>query len=387
MAPLLSSRRPRAGGNNRRRFESCSDSDLLTRYTGTAPSSRTISGVRRCRRPYRLYAQLIKLLKSFLKFAAHRSGAIHLVQQLNRDRLRILMYHRFPAQHADAFDRQCAFLASRYQVVSLPEALARLWNHQPIENLAVLTIDDGYADMAEVAFPILRKHRLPATLFVTTGFIDQTHWMPGDRVRSLLDQTTLALTADDGTVHHFSATGPNASDDLGALLKRVPNRTRTRILAELASAAGQPSAAPPPPEYRPCTWDQLREMSRNGITIGAHTVSHPILSRLETAEETEREILDSKITLERRLETPVTVFAYPNGMKEDLSPTAIACVRAQFAGAVTAIYGLNATGVDPYCLYRLPGEPDMSVPDLARMLAGPLRHRQPAPITPLQKAG
>jgi peptidoglycan/xylan/chitin deacetylase (PgdA/CDA1 family) len=99
------------------------------------------------------------------------------------------MYHRFPRQHEHNFDRQCAFLAANYNVVPLEEAAQRLRQDQPIANMAVITVDDGYADMHEVAFPILWKHRLPATLFVTTGFINRTSWMPGDRVRYHLAHT------------------------------------------------------------------------------------------------------------------------------------------------------------------------------------------------------
>lgn len=317
-----------------------------------------------------------EMLKDLVKSAAHQLGAVDLIQRLNRDRVRILMFHRFPGKDAANFERQCAYLAKHYTVVPLAEAARRLQANEPVANLAVLTVDDGYADMYEVAFPVLRKHGMPATLFATTGFIDRTMWMPGDRVRHLFAHTTrdeVQVTEDGGHVHTFRTAGEGASDGLRSLLKRVPNATRSRMLAELEAGETGNEPASIPEEYRPCTWAQLRELSDGGVAIGAHTVTHPILSRVETREETEAEIVQSKQTLERELQKKVDLFAYPNGTADDLNDVSLRCVRAQFAVAVTAIYGLNAPGADPHQLLRLPCDPDLPVPQLARMMAGPLR--------------
>ena len=320
------------------------------------------------------------MLKGFLKSAAHRTGVIGLVQGLNRNRVRILMYHRFPPEHAGNFDRQCEYLAAHYAVVPWREAAKRLAAGENVANLAVITIDDGYADMHEVAFPILVKHGLPATLFVTTGFIDGTHWMPGDRVREYFAHTakdTVAITDHRGEVHRFATKGKDATEGLRTLLKRVPNRTRARILAELTeSTDGEPGRIPP--AYRPCTWEALRAMSEAGVSVGAHTVTHPILSRVETEREAEEEILGSKERIEAALQRAVELFAYPNGTAEDLNEVTVRCVRANFACGVTAIPGLNAPGADVHQLLRLPCDPVTPVPQMARMLAGPLRGGMPA---------
>lgn len=291
------------------------------------------------------------------------------------------MYHRFPERNGRNFDRQCEFLATHYRVVPLAEAARRLKDCEPISNLAVITVDDGYADMREVAFPILEKHGLPATLFVTTGFIDRTCWMAGDRVRDYFAHTgedEVRVTDDRGEVYVFSRRSDRSPGDLRALLKRVPNRTRSRILSELSGGGPEREGAPVPEEFRPCTWDQVREMAGGGIGIGAHTVTHPILSRLETEEETEREILDSKACLERELGRSVDSFAYPNGMPEDISAVSVECVRTHFGCAVTASFGQNAPGADVYRMPRLPCGPEMPVPQMERMMAGPLlRGRRP----------
>ncbi len=318
------------------------------------------------------------MLKPLVQFAVHRSGAMQLVQRLNRERIRILMYHRFPPEHRGNFDRQCAFVARHYTAVSLAEAARRLQHRESIANLAVITVDDGYADMHDVAFPILQKHGLPATLFVTTGFINGTCSMPGDRVRLYFARTnraSLELTDDRGEVHVFETRDPGAADRLRSLLKRVPNHTRTQMLAALETKLPTQDPQTLPSAYAPCTWDQLRTMAEGGIAIGAHTVTHPILSRVETTEETEREILDSKACIERELGKAADTFAYPNGTPADINAASVRCVRSHFRSAVTAIYGLNAPGADIHQLLRLPCDPDIPVPQLERMLAGPLRRR------------
>ncbi|MGI4827292.1 MAG: polysaccharide deacetylase family protein [Janthinobacterium lividum] len=316
------------------------------------------------------------MFKQLAGLAVHHSGAIELVRRLNENQVRILMYHRFPRQHGASFEKQCSFVAANYHVVSLSEAVQRLKRNEPLTNMIVLTMDDGYADVHEVAFPILQKYRLPATLFITTGFIKRTCWMPGDRVRYHFAQTaaeTVTVTDEANRVHAFRTKGTHASDEFRALLKRVPERTKRRMLSELDGDLPVLDAASMSTQYRPCTWAQLRELADGGIAMGAHTVTHPILSRVEAATEAEQEIIQSKTEIEQELQRPVESFAYPNGMREDISQISVNCVRAHFKSAVTAVAGLNAPGSDLHGLLRLPCEPDLSVPQMARLLAGPVR--------------
>ena len=320
------------------------------------------------------------MLKHLAELAVHHSGAIGLVRRLNENFVRILMYHRFPKQQEASFDQQCAFLKRSYHVVSLGEAVERLKQNEAVSNMAVITIDDGYEDVHAVAFPILRKHGLPATLFVTTGFIERTCWMPGDRVRYHFAHTsdeTVTVTDDAGRVHAFATKGAHASDELRALLKRVPEHAKRRMLSEMDGDLPVPELASLPAQYRPCTWDQLRELADGGISIGAHTLTHPILARVEQPAEVEREIVQSKTEIEREIERPVELFAYPNGLPEDINPVSVDCVRAHFKAAVTAVSGLNGPGSDLHALLRLPCDPDLPLPQMARMLAGPV-HRSRA---------
>lgn len=318
----------------------------------------------------------LPMLKHLTRLAVHRSGALELVRRLNESSVRILMYHRFPREHRTSFDRQCAFLRANYDVIPLEEAVRRLEGDKPATHTAVITVDDGYADMHEVAFPILRKYGLPATLFLTTGFVNRTCWMPGDRVRQFFATTakeTATVTDDAGIVHTFRTKGTDGPDALRALLKRVPERTKRRILSELDGDLPVPDAASIPEQYRPCTWGQIRELAEGGVSMGAHTVTHPILSRIEDARELEQEIVQSKAEIEEKLQRPVDFFAYPNGMRDDVNKVSVDCVRGHFKAAVKAITGMNAPGSDLHTLLRLPCEPEQSVSQVARLLAGPVR--------------
>ena len=328
------------------------------------------------------------MLKRLARFTAHHLGASDVLQRLNENCVRVLMYHRFPRHQLHGFKAQCEFLAARYTVVSLEEAVHRLQAGERPRNMAVITVDDGYADFYESAWPILRAHRLTATLFVTTGFINQVCWMTGDRVRYHFDHCSdeaIGVVDDAGHSRTFHPTEANASDELRTFLKSVSETTKKHILSELEAKVPLPDTASVAPAYRACTWHQLRELAGNGISIGAHTVTHPILSRLGKASDVEREIVCSKKEVEKHLQRPATLFAYPNGMRQDFDQISIDCVRANFTAAVTAINGMNAPATDPHHLLRLPCEAGHPIPQFARLLAGPLPHRRVETLLPMSR--
>jgi peptidoglycan/xylan/chitin deacetylase (PgdA/CDA1 family) len=101
------------------------------------------------------------------------------------------------------------------------------------------------------------------------------------------------------------------------------------------------------------TWDQARDLSHDPlVTIGAHTRTHPILSRLDP-DRLQEEVLGGKVDIESRLGLPVTEFAYPNGRRIDIDDRSIALVRNAFRTAVTTVSGLNPAGQDRFLLKRI----------------------------------
>ena len=105
------------------------------------------------------------MIKSLARRAFHTSGAVRAVRWFHRKRMRILMYHRFSDR--DALVTQCAHIRANYQPVSLTQAADWLlcgggWP----DNAIVVTVDDGYRDFYEVAYPVFREYGIPAVVGV-----------------------------------------------------------------------------------------------------------------------------------------------------------------------------------------------------------------------------
>lgn len=219
---------------------------------------------------------------------------------------------------------------------------------EPPPNTVVVTVDDGYRDFYRVAYPLLRKYRIPATLFAVTGFIDRRCWLWVDRVTWCLGDTDEARAVKEE-------------------LKQLPLPERDARLAELEATTGRRVPAEIPGRYEPCTWDDLREMAREGLEIGAHTVTHPILARVP---DPAYEILESKRRIEQELQRPALHFAYPNGGWQDFGADAVRVVRANFLTGVAAVSGWNHAGTDRHQLYRTAVPCERPLSNFARRLAG-----------------
>jgi Polysaccharide deacetylase len=124
------------------------------------------------------------------------TGAFAPIRLINRSRVLILTYHRFSREEDGrstsdrTFARQLEYLRSRYRMVPLSFIAARLSRGETVPAAtAAITIDDGYSDAYNIALPILRHYRVPATLFVVTGFVDGTLWLWTDKLRFLVEQS------------------------------------------------------------------------------------------------------------------------------------------------------------------------------------------------------
>jgi peptidoglycan/xylan/chitin deacetylase (PgdA/CDA1 family) len=277
---------------------------------------------------------------------------LYLTRCLCGDGARIVIYHRFHAAQRADIGAQFEHIRRYYRPTSLGD-LARMLaeGREPPPGTVVVTVDDGYRDFYRVAYPVLRKYGIPATLFVVTGFIDRACWLWVDRVTYCLGDTEMARSVKEELKHL----------DLGA---------RDARLAELEHSTGVRVPAEIPCDYEPCSWDELREMASHGIEIGAHTVTHPILSRISDPARLAFEILGSKKRIEDELQRPVLHFAYPNGLWDDFGPEAVRLVRANFKTGVAAVTGWNHAGTDLHQLYRTAVPAERPVGNFARRLAG-----------------
>lgn len=277
---------------------------------------------------------------------------------LTRKHPRILMYHRFSPTPlpdfvcAETLDEQVRHLARLYHTISLGDLLESLRAGSRLPpNTVVITVDDGYRDFFDIAFPILQQHRVPATLFVTTGFVDGELWLWPDKVRWALDHAT--KRPNEARVAGVTVPLPNGDPwarIVGRLLELVDTE-KHREVKRLADTLGVvlPEAAPAP--YAAVRWDQLRILQEAGIEIGGHTHTHPTLPKV-APERLPEEIDHCKRRLDAELGVRPRPFCYPNGQPADYSETVRDAVeRAGFTGAVVA-YADSAGHEDRFALRR-----------------------------------
>lgn len=278
--------------------------------------------------------------------------------------LRILAYHRVaelrdtPALDArtisatpEGFARQMEHLARFYRVVSMPEVLEAMEKGRRLPKRAVLiTFDDAYADFAEIAWPILKQLRLPATMFVPTAY-------PGDPERAFWSDalyqafsTTLRVEINVPLLGRLpllpldqKRKSLRAIQDHATIISHdEAQRLVDSICAELGLRSVRGGKV--------LSWEQLRELAREGLTLGAHTRTHAILTKV-TGEQMREEVCGSLEDLQREIGECLPIFCYPNGNHND---TVVSVLREQgIRLALTTLSGPNEFGTtDPLRLHR-----------------------------------
>lgn len=235
------------------------------------------------------------LIKSLAGQCLFRTG---IYRQFYRGRAIIALFHRIDDDRPDDplccsqqdFDRFCRFFRKYFTVVPLSVLLDRLERGSDVSGLLAITFDDGYLDNAVLAAPILRKYELPACFFITPGFLSSGCDAPWDVARGV----------------------------------------RSKWM----------------------DWDQVRELSAQGFEIGAHTMTHVDLGQV-VGEAARWEIAESKRELERVLQKPVDLFAYPFGGLHQCTESNRSLVRsAGFRCCLSAHGGVVGEAADPFWLLR-----------------------------------
>ena len=307
-----------------------------------------------------------------------RTGLFATIDALQLPRLflgkapRILLYHgvtdkvgegifnyRSKFVTTEAFRTHITWLKKNFTILPLTEYIARL-NSGTLPPYALsLTFDDGYANNYEEAYPILREAGVPATFFITTDFVEKQIPLPVDIIE-------YAIGMSDKEAIAFEMNGQPRTYMLGSRRERIRSDLLLRnymkklsddkaaslidaIVRECGHDLRENLSTTP---YRPMTWDQMREMETHGMTFAAHTRTHPILSRL-SRERAQQEILGSKETLARELARPLSIFAYPNGGKNDYTEETIGVLQsAGFTASLTTMSGVVEKNVSPFSLPR-----------------------------------
>ena len=221
----------------------------------------------------------------------------------------VLMFHRFRdmdtgngGHDPEELRSQLAWLRSRkFSMLSVGELLDRLAEGAPVKRTIAFTVDDGYADFARIAAPVFAEFDCPVTVFLPTGFLDGQQWLWWDKV-------SLALTA------------LNRECDVKPMvetLKLIPEAEKLGRISALVQESGIDLPQVPPPRFAPLAWDEVRRLSRSGVTFGPHTVTHPTMARTPE-DQLQFEIAESwrRVRAEAGA-AAVPVFCYPNGDSSD----------------------------------------------------------------------
>jgi len=306
----------------------------------------------------------------------------------SRGRLTVLLFHKVPAlAHPLApaelglaqFEKVLALVSKMFKILPLPEALHGLSKGNLPDRAACITFDDGYPEWLKGAVPLLERYQAHATFFVTTGqFKGVPMW--NERILYAVERAipgTPPLRLQIGNENALSLDTPEqrmqAVRLLDAHLKYQSPAEKERLLQWLEHHTGARLDAVPV-----MSTDDLRAIHARGFGIGAHSVSHPILSCC-SAREAMNEIGGAKEDLEGLLRAPVSAFAYPNGLPlQDFDSEHIEMVkRAGYSCALTTHRGAARQGTS---LFQIPRFTPWG-PSKARMQWQLLRNLGLAPRT------
>lgn len=236
-----------------------------------------------------------------------------------KQRLSILIFHRVLPDHdplrpdeptVEEFDWQMRLLREHFNPLSLVEGVERLQSGDLPSNAISVTFDDGYSDNEKYAMPILKKYGVPATVFVTTGFLNGGRMWNDSIIEVLRHYNHHSLDLREiGLSCYRTESDTQRLKAIASIIQEIRHLdpvVRHNLTAEIEKYGINL------PRDLMMSDNQVRSLVRNDISIGAHTVNHPILAKL-SIENSRREILDSKVYLENLIQMPVEVFAYPNG--------------------------------------------------------------------------
>ena len=319
---------------------------------------------------------LRRVIKTGVAGALHGSGMGSWIgAHSSRGRMPLIIgYHRVVDEfrkHADTsmapmlisletLERQLDWLGRKFTFVSLAEA-AQQASRGEISGkpLAAVTFDDGYRDVYEYAFPLLKRKGIPSALFVITDFVGTPRLQLHDELYQLLSQVfaaweqpkrkLAALLRDvdvDERILAIETTGTDEAFSITRVLLNSLTRRQLQLVVDTLRSTLD-SASDKTGEFRALDWEQLMEMQRAGVTIGSHTCSHVLLTN-EPHGKALHETADSRALLEHKLGVSIEHFAYPDGRFNREAVDVVAVAGYRYA------YGT--------CSHRDPRHPELTIP-------------------------
>ena len=248
----------------------------------------------------------------------------------------------------ETFAKVLTYLGRHFEVVSLGTFLQTLRDGSTGKKpQCLITFDDGWRDNLTTALPILKRHNMPAVVFVVTSFIEQrqTFWV--ERLQRLWRNPQLRTRIQQDLAVADNSFQPDLEiESLIELLKHMPAAQRNELLEGSLNRSGESS------QYEGdemITWEEAAVMQRANVDIESHTASHPLLVH-ESDEAISHELAESKRTLEQKLNKKVRAFAYPNGTWDKRVRDLVE--KAGYDCAFIIRRGWHVQGADPFAIRR-----------------------------------
>jgi peptidoglycan/xylan/chitin deacetylase (PgdA/CDA1 family) len=229
---------------------------------------------------------------------------------------------------AEELDRELSTLARGTDVIG-PEALEQAMHAGPGRRV-LITFDDGYRDNYELALPLLRAHGLTATFFLASGFLDHPHAAWWDEIAWMVRHA--------GMPHREAAHEEAAIAKQILRYKALPEGEGAGFLEELARELGSGRCGAGEAGAQWMTWAMARDLRAAGMSIGGHTVTHPVLAGLSRERQRE-EIAGCAHRLREELNEPMRWFAYPVGARETFTATTTELLRECGVELAFSYYG------------------------------------------------
>lgn len=274
----------------------------------------------------------------------------------------ILMYHRVADElpkvkhdphmfvKSDTFKMHINEISKYFTIVTLDEMLSNAQNNQ---RLCALTFDDGWLDNYEIAYPIMRKNKIPGTIFLPVNDIGTTQRFWFDHLFFLAN--SLSSTEDQNAyISHFQTIIPawNPKELSTASIQELTEKLKNfeaPVLYDIIDTAYTKVEIKPPSEKVLMDWKQIQEMVQNDISFGSHGLNHDILTALDSQSK-KNIVIESLAILKDKVISSIPFFSYPNGNWDQ--ETVDFLKRAGYHGAVTTKNGL-CTSTDPFILNRI----------------------------------
>lgn len=266
-----------------------------------------------------------------ISLLSYYTGFSSVINRLNSSKgTFILTYHKIKGQR---FEKHIKYLRKHYEIIPLDKMVNSIKGSSEIpENSIVITFDDGYKSNYSEVFPVLKKHNIPATVYLTTDIIGTNEKFWWTKVREL---------------RKLSKNKKSVSVPKNSYLKSIPEEEKRKIIKDLTEKLDYN-----PKRREALNWEEVKEMHESGlVTFGAHTHTHPILTNV-SLKKAKEEIRKSKEKIESKLDIKVKHFAYPNG---DFNNKIVELVKNEgFKSAVTSLWGFNNGATNLFKLKRVP---------------------------------